>query len=203
MVKLSSRPRGRPRAFDRDEVLDRAVTMFWTKGYNGTSLDDLTECMGINRPSLYASFGNKHQLYLEVINRYGATLGCQPVQAFCAEPDINKAVAIFFSTSIDCVTATDGPRGCLIANVAAEDAESDEQVRALLSKMFAEGEQLITNRFQAAHDNGQLPNGADPQALARLTCSATHSFALRARIGASRDELSQLAEDFMNMMFPS
>ena len=203
MKKKSSRPRGRPRTFDRDQVLDRAVTTFWTKGYDGTSLDDLTENMGINRPSLYAAFGNKHELYLEVINRYAATLGCRPVKAFDGEPDIKKAVAAFLETAIRCVTTKNGPKGCLCANVAVGDAENDEQVRNLLSEMFAKGNQVVAEFFHAAQELGQLPKGSDPCAMARMTISMTHSFAIRARVGASRDELSQLGRDFLAVLLPS
>ncbi len=203
MIKKSSRPRGRPRTFDRDQVLDRAVTTFWTKGYDGTSLDDLTKSMGINRPSLYASFGNKHGLYLEVINRYAGTLGCQPVKEFDGEPDIKKAVSAFLETAIRCVTTKNAPKGCLCANVAANDAENDELVRTLLSEMFAETDQVIAEFFLAAQAKGQLSKGSDPYAMARLTVSITHSFAIRARVGASRDELSQLARDFLAVLLPS
>ncbi len=203
MIKKISRPRGRPRAFDRDQVLDRAVTTFWTKGYDGTSLDDLTKSMGINRPSLYASFGNKHGLYLKVLDRYAETLGCQPVKEFEGEPDIKKAVTAFLETAIWCVTTENGPKGCLYANVAANDAEKDELVRTLLSETFAATDQVVAEFFLAAQDQGQLSKGSDPYVMARLTVSMTHSFAIRARAGASRDELSLLARDFLAVLLPS
>ncbi len=199
----SSRPRGRPRTFDRDTVLDRAVITFWAKGYRGASLDDLTESMGINRPSLYASFGSKHDLYMESIDRYAATLGCQPVEALHHEPDIKQAVAVFFETSIRCATSKDRPKGCLIASVAVEDAEEDEQIREKLSIMFVDSDRVIADRFQVAQDKGQLPQGSDPQSLARMTVSITHSIAARARVGASREELSRLAGDFLAVLFPA
>ncbi len=198
-----ARPLGRPRTFDRDEVLDRAVTTFWAKGYSGASLDDLTASMGINRPSLYAAFGSKHDLYMAVIDRYAVTLGCQPVAAFHGEPDIEKAVAAFFVTSIRCVTSKDRPRGCLIATVAAEDAGEDERVRHKLSGMFGEIDRVIADRFRLARENGQLSQESDPRALARMIVSLTHSFATRARVGASRRELSRLAKDFMAVLFPT
>ena len=199
----SSRPRGRPRTFDRDTVLDRALVTFWAKGYTAASLDDLTESMGINRPSLYAAFGSKHDLYMEVIDRYSATLGCQPVKALLGEPDIEKAVAAFFEATIRCVTSKDGPKGCMIVSVAAEDAETDEQVRNKLTGMFAETNRVITDRFLVAQDNGQLSQESDPEALAHMTISITHSFSTRARVGASRKELSRLGKEFMAVLFPT
>ena len=203
MENKSSRPLGRPRTFDRDTVLDRAVVAFWTKGYSAASLDDLTESMGINRSSLYATFGSKHDLYMEVIDRYAATLGCQPVKALLGEPDIEKAVAAFFEATIRCVTSKDGPKGCMIVSVAAEDAETDEQVRNKLTGMFAETDRVISDHFLVAQDNGQLSQESDPEALARMTISITHSFSTRARVGASRKELSRLGKEFMAVLLPT
>ncbi len=199
----SSRSPGRPRKFDRDEVLDRAVTTFWAKGYNGASLDDLTASMGINRPSLYSTFGSKHKLFMEVIDRYSVTLGCRPIMAFDGEPEIKKAVAAFFEASIRAATLKGKPRGCLVVSVAVQYAEKDEQVGKKLSGMFAEMDKVIADQFLAAQDKGQLPPAADPQALARMVISVTHSIAARARVGASRKELSRLGKDFMRVLFPA
>ncbi len=202
MNKNSSRHRGRPRTFDRDAALDRAVTTFWAKGYSGASVDDLTEAMGISRPSLYATYGNKHDLFLEVIDRYAGTLGCQPAVALYSEAEITDGVAAFFETAIRCVTSKDGPKGCLIASVAAEEAEEDAQVRRKLSAMFSETDSVITDRFIDAREHGQLSQNADPRALASMIISVTHSFAARARIGASPEDLSSMAKDFMAVLFP-
>ena len=202
MDEKSVRPRGRPRAFDRDAVLDSAVITFWSKGYSGASVDDLTENMGINRPSLYATFGSKHELYLAAIDRYAATHGCQPVEAFLTEPDIRQAVAAFFEATIRCVTSRDRPKGCLIANVATEDAEIDDLVRDRLSVIFAETDRVVGDRFQFAQDEGQLSRDSNPQALARMVIAIMHYFAARARVGASREELSRLAKDFAAFLIP-
>jgi len=201
MKNTSSRRPGRPQEFDRDTALDGAVMAFWEKGYSATSLDDLTEAMGINRPSLYATFGSKHDLFMEVIDRYAVTLGCQPVKALHSEPDIKKAVAAFLKASIRCVTSKDGPKGCLISTVAMEDAENDEKVRNKLSAIFAETDAVIADHFLLAQDQGQLSPASDPRALARMTISMTHSFAARARVGASRAKLSKLAKEFMAVLF--
>ena len=158
--------------------------------------------MGINRPSLYATFGSKHELFMEVIDRYSVTLGCQPVKALHSEPDIKKAVAAFLRASIRCVTS-DGPRGCLIVSVAVEDAEIDEQVRNKLAAIFAETDRVIADRFLVAQDEGQLSQESDPHALARMIISITHSFAARARVGASRRALSRQAKEFMAVLFPT
>ncbi len=203
MKNKNPRPRGRPRTFDRDEVLDRAITTFWACGYSGASVDNLTDSMGINRPSLYATFGSKHDLFMEVIDRYSVTLGCQPVKALHSEADIKKAVAAFFEASIRCATSKGKPRGCLIASVATIEAEKDTQVRKKMSGMFADADRAIADYFRAAQDDGRLSDEHDPQALARMVISITHSIATRARAGASRKQLSVLANDFMAVLFPA
>lgn len=203
MKNEKPRPRGRPRAFDRDDVLDRAVTTFWARGYRGASVDDLTGSMGINRPSLYAAFGNKHDLFLEVIDRYASTFGRLPFSAFKSDLDTRSAVAAFLEVSIGCATSKGKPKGCLVANVAIFEAEEDTQVREKVSGMLAETEQAISDYFRAARDDGRMSGDHDPQALARMVISITHSIATRARAGTSREQLTVLADDFMALLFPA
>ena len=100
MKSEKPRPRGRPRAFDRDEVLDRAIITFWACGYSGASIDNLTDSMGINRPSLYATFGSKHDLFMEVVDRYASTFGRLPISALKSNLDARKAVAAFFEVCV-------------------------------------------------------------------------------------------------------
>lgn len=194
--------RGRPRSFERDDVLDRAIISFWAHGYNGASIDTLTESMGINRPSLYGTFGSKHGLFMEVIDRYAVTLGCVPFRAFQGEAGVREAVAEFFALTIRCATTKGKPRGCLIASVATIEAEKDGQVREKLSDIFAETDRAITDYFRAAQEDGRLPGGHEPQALARMVIAVTHSIATRARAGASRKQLSVMVDDFMALLFP-
>lgn len=203
MKNQNPRPRGRPRTFDRDEVLDRAIITFWACGYSGASVDNLTEAMRINRPSLYATFGSKHDLFLEVIDRYASTFGCLPSRALKRNLDARKVVAEFFKVCIRCATSKGKPRGCLIANVATIEAERNTKVRKKVSKMFADTDRAIADYFQAAQDDGRLSDEHDPQALARTVISITHSIAIRARAGASRKQLSVLANDFMAVLFPT
>lgn len=202
MKNKPSRPRGRPRTFDRDEVLDHAITTFLAKGYRGASLDDLTKSMGINRPSLYATFGNKQRLFMEAIDRYAETLGSEPMKALYREQDIENAIAVFFETKIRYFTLRGKPRGCLISNIATEAAENDGQVRDKLTGMFAENERLIADRLRIAQDQGQLSKNSDPHALARMIVSIALSIATRARVGDSRKELSRTVGDFMAVLFP-
>lgn len=202
MKSENPRPRGRPLKFDRDEALDRAVDTFWAKGYTAASLEDLTTSMGINRPSLYAAFGNKHDLFLKTIDRYAETIGRQPLDAFHDEPDIRRAVEAYFATTIQCVTSRNRPRGCLIMNVAGERAANDPEVRKCMSDAYDIRVSTIADRLGTARSNGQLPVDTDPDSLARMITSVMHSLAARARAGGSRKELSALARNFLNLLLP-
>lgn len=195
------RPRGRPRSFDRDDVLDAAVLVFWEKGFDGASIEDLTEAMGINRPSLYAAFGSKRELFLQAIDRYAATRGNRAFSAFRLEPDNRRAVERFLAESIECATEDGKPRGCLINTVATEAAETDAELRAKLSQMFSRTDAAIAERL-ATQPNGEPSGIHDPEALARMAHSVTHSIMTRARAGASRRELAEVADSFMAVFFP-
>ena len=199
--EAAKRPRGRPRSFDRDQALDAAVLVFWDKGYEGSSIEDLTDAMGINRPSLYAAFGNKRDLFMQAIDRYAATHGNRAFSAFRLEPDNRMAVEQFFAASIECALADGTPRGCLINTVATEAAENDAELRDKLADMFTQTDAAIARRL-ATNDDADASPIHDPEGLARMAHSVTHSIMTRARAGASRNELSQVADSFMAVLFP-
>jgi AcrR family transcriptional regulator len=196
------RPRGRPVSFDRDNVVDAAVLVFWEKGYDAASLDNLTEAMGINRPSLYSAFGNKRGLFEAAIDRYAATRGSLEFGALHVDKSTKVAVAGFFETSIACATEEGKPRGCMIANVATDAAESDEALRNKLSRMFIQTDEGIARRFHADQKLGQFPKGLDPDALALMVHSVVHSIKTRARAGATREQLVEITDSFMTVFFP-
>jgi AcrR family transcriptional regulator len=197
-----NRPRGRPRSFNRDAALDGAVLVFWEKGYDGTSLTDLTSAMGINRPSLYATYGNKRDLFVLAIDRYAATHGSRAFSALRLEPDNRTAVQRFFEASIDCALADGTPRGCLINTVATDAAGKDAELRDKLSLMFEQTDAAIARRMAANRTNHE-PARLEPKLLAQMAHSVTHSIMTRARAGASRQELAEIAESFMAVLFPS
>jgi AcrR family transcriptional regulator len=157
--------------------------------------------MGINRPSLYATFGNKRELFMRSIDRYAATHGNRALSAFRLEPDNRKAVERFFDASIECALAEGTPRGCLINTVATEAAENDTELRDKLADMFTKTDAAIARRLPANYD-ADAPTIHDPAGLARMAHSVTHSIMTRARAGANRTELSQIADSFMAVLFP-
>lgn len=196
MKQDSKNPGGRPRGFDRDVVLDAAVRVFWENGYEGTSLDVLTAAMGINRPSIYATFGKKHDLFLAAIDRYAAVQGMAQSAPLREEPNMKDAVAGYYRQIVKTVSSGDRPRGCLIGSVATEVAERDPVVREKIAGNLSRSEQILDRRLaKSGYDNGR-PSGA-------MILSAGLSLAQRARLGASSSELSAIADGFIDLFFPS
>src|SRR5882757_5659301 len=183
--------RGRPRAFDPDAALDRAMHVFWAKGYEGASLSNLTRAMRINRPSLYAAFGNKQQLFGKVLDRYMDG----PVAYFgkaLAAPKARDAVKeIFFGTA----RMADDPRipaGCLMVQGAL--ACGDASVRKEAAARRAASEAALRHRLQRAKREGDLPKNADPAELAGYVMTVLQGMAVQGADGASPDQLRRVAQ---------
>jgi AcrR family transcriptional regulator len=184
---------GRPRAFDIDKALDRALKVFWQKGYEGASLLDLTKAMGINRPSLYAAFGNKESLFCKALDRYAEG----PADYFrkaLEEPTARAVAERLLVGSADLLTNPRNPRGCLMVQGAlACGAAADSVRRELVSRRMA-GEIALRRRFARASADGDLPADADPADLARYVVTVIRGMAVQAAGGASREELRRVAE---------
>ena len=183
---------GRPRTFDIDEALDRALEVFWRKGYEGTSLPDLTEAMGINRPSLYAAFGNKAALFRKAIDRYLEGPARHGRTALAA-PTAREVVEQLLFGSIDLITDEQGPRGCFMVQSALACGDSAEPLRQEMAQRRAEGEAALCERFVRAVAEGDLPLDADPADLARFVATISQGLAVQAASGASRDSLRRVA----------
>ena len=186
-------PTGRPRAFDVDRALDRALEVFWRKGYQGASLPDLTRAMGINRPSLYAAFGNKEALFRRAIDRYCEGTACHVQQAL-REPTARGVVERLLRGNVDLITDAGNPRGCFLVQGALACGDAAESVRRELARRRAEGEVALRGRFERAVAEGDLPGDADPADLARYVATLAHGLAVQAAGGAGRDELMRVAE---------
>jgi TetR/AcrR family transcriptional regulator, copper-responsive repressor len=193
---MSSQKRspGRPRAFNLEKALDQAVLKFWQKGYFGASLDDLTAAMGINRPSLYAAFGDKQTLFLQCVDRYAETIGQKPSLALSNE-DIHHAIVGFFNAVVETVCNESTPKGCLIACTLAECAEDIPEVRNRLEAAIASSDDAIEQRFLQAIQENQLPAHFPGRSRARLATSLMHGIALRARAMDQKPSLIAFAND--------
>ncbi|MFJ9836482.1 TetR/AcrR family transcriptional regulator [Streptomyces sp. NPDC101169] len=180
--------RGRPRGFDADAALDRAVEVFWRQGYEGASLTDLTEAMGINRTSMYAAFGNKEELFHQAVARYAEADMAYAREAL-AKPTAYEVVESFLRANADALTRADRPSGCLsVQGGLAEGGDSGRIARFLADSRLA-GERALARRLARAVEEDDLPAGTDPHALARYVMVVSEGNAVHATAGAARAAL--------------
>lgn len=182
--------KGRPRAFDMDDALDKALKLFWTKGYEGTSLSDLTQAMGINPPSLYAAFGNKEGLFRHALDRYMGEMagGCSALNAPTAR---GVAEALLYGVAnVD----PEMPPGCLLVQAALSCSDSSETVRQELINRRQGAEDALRERFERAQREGDLPPTACPVRLARFLTAISQGISVHAASGVGRQELTEIAD---------
>jgi AcrR family transcriptional regulator len=184
---------GRPREFDPDQALDRALRVFWRSGYEGASMADLTEAMGITRPSLYAAFGNKEELFRKALDRYVDGPGGY-VQTALAKPTAREVVEHLLYQAADAVTDPDNPPGCLAVQGALCCGEAAETIKQELMSRRANGEQELRRRFARAITEGDLPEGSDAADLARYISAIVQGMAVQAAGGVSREQLRKIAQ---------
>jgi AcrR family transcriptional regulator len=184
---------GRPRAFDPNAALDAALDVFWRKGYEGASLPDLTRAMGINRPSLYAAFGNKESLFRKALERYVEGPASFMREAL-EEPNVRAAVERLLHETADRLSDPCHPGGCLIVQGALACGDAADSIRNELVARRAAAERLLRLRFERARAEGDLPAGARPADLARYVATVIHGMAVQASSGVSRAKLRRVAE---------
>jgi AcrR family transcriptional regulator len=186
-------PKGRPREFDVDQALDSALHVFWQKGYEGASLPDLTTAMGINRPSLYAAFGNKEELFRKALDRYAEGPAARVSEAL-NEPTARAAVERLLSATIDLATDPQNPGGCLAVHGALACGKTADSIRLELIARRAASQTALRERFDRAVVEGDLPADVDCADLARYIVTLIHGMAVQAASGASRKDLLRVAE---------
>jgi AcrR family transcriptional regulator len=189
----SSGRMGRPRSFDIDSALDRALQVFWRKGYEGTCLSDLTKAVGVNRPSLYAAFGDKEALFRKALDRYLNGPAAYTQEAL-KEPTARAVVERLLRGAADLNTASRNPGGCLMVQGALACGEAADSIRKELIAYRAAGEAALRRRLQRAKSDGDLPATVNPADLARYVATVIYGMAVQAAGGASRGELQHVVE---------
>jgi len=201
------RPRGRPRAYDPEQALERALQTFWKSGYCGASLDMLSAAMHMNRPSLYAGFGDKRALYVKAMQRFQA----QARQHFAAalEPKADDAsfsdtITRYLYAAIDLYVARKHSEvsGCAVIATATAQALTESDVRRVLDAVLQEMDGQLHACLRAAVDKGALPQETDVEALTFLLAASAHSIGIRARAGHTRARLARMADALARILCP-
>src|SRR5713101_4013897 len=190
------RTRGRPRAFDQQAALDRALMLFWRQGYEPTSLSDLSRAMGLNAPSIYAAFGNKERLFLRVLDRYlEARVG--EVERALQAPTAEAAVRHLLIRAARRFTSPENPPGCLVVLAAARVSPQARMIQSKLRHRRRRREALLRARIQQGIDAGELSIGTRAAQLAKFYATVFQGMAMQAADGASRAELGAVAKEAM------
>lgn len=196
-VEKSCGVTGRPRNFCVEDALDKALRVFWQKGYDGASLSDLTEAMGINRPSLYAAYGNKENLFLKALDRYGAVYSAFVPKAM-EEPTALRVVEALLKGAAESMSDPCKPKGCLGVQGALSCSESAEFARNELAARRNKVQEMLASRFMRAKEEGDLRDDADPEALAFFVATVIQGMSVQATGNATRAELDRAIDIALN-----
>src|ERR1700694_373916 len=193
--------RGRPRAYQPEIALGKALDLFRKDGFAATSLDDLSAVTGMNRPSLYGAVGDKRELYIKSYARYRADARAAMLDIFREELPIRKRLQRIYAVALDIYLSGEaGPRGCFTVMTAASEAVADSEIRAMVLEGFAELDKAFASCFRLAKDKGELPASADPVVLAQLASATVHTIAIRARARVRRRELEAIVNGAIDLM---
>lgn len=192
---MTAKPaRGRPRAYDPEEALTAALGEFRRRGYSATSLDHLSEATKMARPSLYAAFGNKLEIYRKAVRRYAEQSAERRRRALFEEPWLEAGLQDYFEEIVAAYVSKEGePLGCPVLSVISGEAAADPEIGAELSSAVGKTDALFLKRMTMAAETGEIAPGADVRGLAAMLAALQHSLALRARAGTPRPELQSIA----------
>ncbi len=205
MVQKSKRPlpakpgapvvpkrRGRPRAYQPEIALGKALDLFRKDGFAATSLDDLSAATGMNRPSLYGAFGDKRELYIKSYARYRADARAAMLDIFRDEQPIRQRLQRIYAVALD--------SGCFTVMTAASEAVADPEIRAMVLEGFSELDKAFAACFRVAQEKGELMPSADPVVLSQLASATIHTIAIRARAHVPRKELEAIVKGAIEVM---
>ncbi|QBF27078.1 TetR/AcrR family transcriptional regulator [Pseudomonas tructae] len=191
---------GRPREFDRDQALHKALVTFWQYGYEGTSMALLVSALGIASARIYAAFGSKEQLFREVVALYLAEQGGFAERVIQRSLPVSEAVAQILADAIATYTRADGPRGCLAVSSTASGGPDITGVLDWMSELRRQRTQSIIDLLQQAHGRGELKADADPEALGDLFATLLHGIAIQARDGIAAPRLQAMIKPALSAL---
>ncbi|MCA8890899.1 MAG: TetR/AcrR family transcriptional regulator [Hyphomonas sp.] len=192
--------RGRPRTFDPHEVMQQVQDAFWKGGFEGTSIGDLAGATGLNRPSLYGAFGDKHALYIQALQQYRDATQAAGRKILEGAPTLRTALEDLFRAAIRLYTDDEEARGCFVSSTAPPEAMRDTTVRRELAVTNDGLDEMFEARIARAQAEGEACTGLPPQEAARIASAVLHSLSVRARAGASRRALHALAQSAVDLL---
>src|SRR5579859_446258 len=198
MFQNDARPRGRPRSFDERDALEKATQVFWSKGYDGATIDDLVAGMGVGRPSLYSVFGDKRTLFLRVLKDYAEKKGALAAKALLAPQALRDSLAGFLRHAVETATEKGSARGCLLVCVA--PLVNDAEVRQFLQNADAQAVGLLEGRFRDAISAGEIPPDFPVAIRASQLVDFARGLTMRALIGTPRKTLLRDAEEAADLV---
>lgn len=189
----TAKPRGRPPAFCHEQALEKALHVFWRRGYEGASMAELTAALGMNKPSIYAAFGNKEELFKKALAHYQQGTVAYVKEALQA-PTAREVVESFLRQSVELLTNPQNPRGCMIVQGALSCGESADPIRQELIERRRGLEVALSGRFEQASREGDLPPDSDCAALAKYVATVHQGLSVQATGGATREELGRVVD---------
>jgi len=198
MVQNAARPRGRPRSFDERDALEKATQVFWSKGYDGVTIDDLVAGMGVGRPSLYAVFGDKRTLFLRALKDYAEKKGALAAKALLSPQKLRDSLAAFLRHVVVTATEKGSATGCLLVCVA--PVVDDPEVRQFLRNAAAGGAALVEGRFRDAISAGEIPSDFPVAVRAIQVTDLARGLTMRAHMGTPRKTLLRDAEEAVDLV---
>lgn len=193
--------RGRPRAYEPEVALGKALDLFRRQGFAATSLDDLSEATGMNRPSLYGAFGDKRELYIKSYQRYREEARASMAAIFREEMPVRQRLERIFASALNIyLSGETGPRGCFTVVTAASEAVGDPEIRAMVLDGLTELDKAFANCFRRAKEKGELPESADPGVLAQVASATVHTIAIRSRARVPRKDLEAIVKGAIDVM---
>src|ERR1700723_3062780 len=200
MAKRTGKPRmGRPRGFDTTTVLDAAMRVFWEKGYEGATLSDLTDAMGINRSSMWAAFGDKEDLFKKAFGRYINTYQRYMGEAL-EKPTIREVIESSLRSTVDFLSTPGSPKGCLSVHGALAVGDEADPIKRWLIQLRKNGLLLARKRFEQAKKSGDLGEDVDPAALTRYVAALIQGLGVQHASGATKAELMRVVDTALQYM---
>ena len=198
MIQKAARPRGRPRGFNESAALQRAIQVFWSKGYDGVTVDDLVAGMGVGRPSLYSVFGDKRTLFLRVLRAYAEKKGALATAALLSPRSLRDSLGAFLRNAVETATEKGSARGCLLECIA--PLVDDAEVRQFLKTAADAAVELVKRRFCDGISAGEVPPDFPVAARASQVLDLARGLTMRARMGTSRKTLLNDAEEAADLV---